>query len=261
MGSVGCGGGVPGGISPEGGSEAAWASWNRPRPTPLPGAVRISVGEVALESDPWQMGSPGAAALALQELISAGLLRRRDVHFVERRRFAAAAERERQGLPAPPGAPPVGTSPSAEIVLQGAWTRLPQLGEFFEGRLVETASGKLLRGFRIAIPSGTDPVALGRTVVGRILEFLEETNRLPSWDDPLASSAPRELRPSGIDPRAVGPFLEGVLAEDRYDWEGAFRGYQGALREGGPEFFEAETALTRAARLRAGGSLGVGDHG
>lgn len=256
---VGCRGAGPGGLPPRGGPETKWSAWNRPRPDPLPGAVRISVGEIAMDGDPWRLGSPGAAALALQELVSAGLLRRRDVHFVERRRFMAAVERERQGLPAPPGAPPVGTSPGAEMVLQGTWTRLAPAGEFFEGRLVETASGRLLRGFRIPIPPGTDPVALGRTVVGRILEFLDETDRRPPWEDPVASAALRELRPSGVPLRAVARFLEGTLAEDRYDWEGAFQGYYGALQEGGPEFFEAETALTRAARLRAGGSLGVGD--
>jgi hypothetical protein len=50
--------------------------------------------------------------------------------------------------------------------------------------------------------------------------------------------------------------MAGLEAEERWDWEGARRGYQAALAAA-PGFLEAEAALARAARLRNGGTLGA----
>ena len=75
------------------------------RVAPMTGAVRISVGEIVLiDQDPWGLDATVGSAMGLSELVAAGLLRRPDVHFVEQRRFAAAAEAERR-REHPPGAP------------------------------------------------------------------------------------------------------------------------------------------------------------
>src|SRR4051812_24093995 len=123
-------------------SDAVWQALLRPRPTARPGARRVSVGTITLSGDrPWELDAAGPAAIGLQELITADLLRREDVVLVERRRFAAAAERERRGQPAPAGAPRVGTSPGAELILTGTMT--PVLGDsaYLALRLVEAESG------------------------------------------------------------------------------------------------------------------------
>jgi hypothetical protein len=100
-------------------SESVWASLNRPRPAPLPGAVRVTVSNLLLLHQPWSLQGPITPAIGMEELVAAGLLRRSDVEFVERRRFSAAAERERRGQPTPRGAPRVGVSPGAELILTG----------------------------------------------------------------------------------------------------------------------------------------------
>ena len=90
---------------PPGTAEAEWRVLATPRVAPMTGAVRISVGEIVLiDQDPWGLDATVGSAMGLSELVAAGLLRRPDVHFVEQRRFAAAAEAEHRGEH-PPGAP------------------------------------------------------------------------------------------------------------------------------------------------------------
>ena len=94
--------------------ENVWESLHQPRPEPLQGAAAVSVSEILLLGDPWELHAPIPTSIGIQELVGAELLRRRDVNYVERRRFAAAAERERRGERRPPGAPPSRAGPGSE---------------------------------------------------------------------------------------------------------------------------------------------------
>lgn len=242
-----------------GGADASWESLLRPRPTARPGAARVAVGDIRLTDErPWELGTAATVSIGVQELVSADLLRREDVRFVERRRFAAAAERERRGLPAPAGAPPVGTSAGAELVLTGTMT--PALGDsaYLALRLVDAATGSARAGWRVGIPPGGDPTAVARRTTGSLLAVLDSLRARPAWTDPLADAAPRAWRASGVPLPAVQSFFAGVAAEDAYDWEGARRAYQRARALGGAGFFEADVALARVARMHAGGTLGDG---
>lgn len=265
------------------GDEAVWASLERERPSPLPGAPRIAVSEIVplgeeLGRDlPDVSDSPATASggssrasapgstrasltVGLQELVSLGLIRRRDVRFVERRRFGPAAEAERRGAARPPGAPPVGTSPGAEMVLAGTWSPVGPDSAYLDLRLADARTGRVIASWRTATPRSADATALARTAVGGLLAELDAAGRKPDWDDPLASSdvpvAPASYENTEIGPGATAAFLRGLAAEDRYDWESARIGYRRALRDADGRFFEAEEALSRAARLRAGGTLG-----
>ncbi|NIP57032.1 MAG: hypothetical protein GWM92_17035 [Gemmatimonadetes bacterium] len=260
----GCAGsaGGPGaetGLAPD----RVWDGLRRPRPEPLPGAVRVAVSDLhLLGRGRWsEEGAAVSAGVGLQELVSAGLLRRRDVHFVERRRFARAAERERRGLPRPEGAPPVGRSPGAELVLTGTWVPAGPGGGLLDLRLVEERTGEVLEAWRTPTPATADLVSLARVATGGLVAALESRGRLPAWEDPLDGDdidpAPRAYADAGIPAEAVRAFLQGIAAEDAYRWEGARRGYGRALRVGGEAFYEPEVALARTARLRAGGTLGA----
>lgn len=259
--ALACAGGAapaaPAGPAPA--SAAEWQAIFRPRPTPLAGAPRIALGELTLADEkPWaELGAGVPAALAVSELIAADLLRREDVQFVERRRFAEAAERERRGLPRPPGAPPIGASPGFELLLVGSQT--PALfgdSALFNLRLVDAQTGTVRAGWRAGIPRGGDPTSLARRITGSLLATLDSLGSLPRWNDPVPSAAPRTWTASGVAIGAVEAFARGVAAEDAYDWEGARRAYQRASQLGGGAFFEPEVALARVARLRAGGTLG-----
>jgi hypothetical protein len=239
------------------GSDAVWQALLRPRPTPRPGAPRVAIGQIVLgEERPWAIEAPIPAAVGLQELLAAGLLRREDVQFIERRRFADAAERERRGVARPAGAPPVGTSAGAELVLTG--TMSPVLGDsaYLDLRLVEAATSGYRAAWRVGVPRGGDPAALARRIAGSMVAVLDSLRALPAWSDPLASAAPRRWSASGVPLPAVESFFRGIAAEDVFDWEGARRAYQRAKDLGGAGFFEADAALARVARLRAGGTLG-----
>lgn len=240
--------------------EQVWESLYQPRPEALNGATRVTVSEILLLANPWGIHGPIPAELGVQELLSANLLRRRDVHFVERRRFAQAAEGERRGEGRPRGAPPVGTSPGPELALAGSWAPTGPDSAYLDVRLVDPETGRVAVTFRRSTPRDADPVALARQAAAGLLASLGEMGRLPAWDDPISSSAPEAYQPSGIPLSAAAAFFAGVASEDAYDWEEARIAYQEALELGGSEFFEARVALARIARLRAGGSLGAGDH-
>ncbi len=131
-------GGAPAPAALRPASEAEWQALLRARPAARPGSPRISIGTINLSDErPWSLDATIPVAVGFQELVGAGLLRREDVQFVERRRFAEAAERERRGLPRPAGAPPVGSSPGVEMILTG--TLSPMLGDsaYLDLRLVE----------------------------------------------------------------------------------------------------------------------------
>jgi hypothetical protein len=216
------------------------------------------VSEILLLGDPWKLDSPMPVSLGIQEMVSSGLLRRRDVIFVERRRFFAASEKERLGQSRPRGAPPVGVSPGAELILAGSWSPASRDSAYLDFRLTEAETGEVVETFRRATPLDCDPTALARTITAGLLESLHGLGRLPTWTDPFPQGAPEAFRPSGIPDGAVQAFFAGVAAEDRYNWEEARAAYQSALDQGGQGFVEAGTALARTARLRAGGSLGAG---
>ena len=60
--------------------DAAWQVLARPRVPQLTGAVRISVGEIALlDENPWGLDPPVPSSVGISELVATGLLRRRDV--------------------------------------------------------------------------------------------------------------------------------------------------------------------------------------
>jgi hypothetical protein len=253
-----CAGGPPPSSSVPVASETQWQALERPRVERLAEAPRVTVAEMILFEYAWVRDGDVSASLGLQELISAGLLRRADVDFVERRRFAEAVERRRQGLPRRRNAPPIGTSPGAEFILTGSWIPAGDSAAL-DLRLVEAESGGVARSWRTLTPRQADPTSLARLVVGSTIERLRELGRLPAWTDPRAADvapAPVTYVASLVSLEAAVAFVAGVAAEERYDWEAARRGYQFALETAGPTFLEADEALARVARLRAGGTLG-----
>lgn len=252
-------GGASTAASPGATPEGVWSSLNRPRPAPLPGAVRITVSNLLLLHRPWSLQGPVTPAIAMEELVASGLLRRSDVEFVERRRFSLAAERERRGQPAPRGAPSVGVSPGAEFILTGTWAASGPDSAALDLRLTDAETGDVVTAWRTMTPTTADPVSVARSINGGLLRALDEMGRLPAWTDPDPGSAPSAHQPTSITMTAVTSFLEGVAAEDAYRWEEARWAYQAALDIGGRGFFEPDVALARVARIRAGGTLGAGD--
>lgn len=254
-GPSGAGTAAPGGTP--GATDAEWRALAKPRPTPLEGAPRVAVGDVSIQGDAsWTLPQGLEAGLAVQELVAAGLLRREDVHFVERRRFEAAVDAERRGAPRPAGAPAAGISPGAEFVVSASWAPVVSSGPL-DVRILDAATGEVLLARRGSAPRGADAASVARTVVAQLLAALDELGRRPVWSDPIPDAAPAQYRPSGIPSQALESFLRGLAAEERWNWDGARRGYQGALSGGGDGFVEAVAALARAARLRNGGTLGA----
>lgn len=257
-----CGGSAPSAgraaPAPERASDAEWRALATPRPAPLPGAARVSVGEIEINgSVPWSTPAGLEPPLALQELVAAGLLRRQDVHYVERRRFAEAAEAERLGRPRPAGAPAAGVSPGAEFVVRAVWS--PVLGT---GRLdvhvLDAATGSVVTTHSATVPADADAASVARTVVAGVLAALDDEGRRPAWSDPSPSAAPMTYQPAGMSASALQAFFTGLAAEERWNWEGARVAYQAAAALGGAGFVEATAALARTARLRNGGTLGGG---
>jgi hypothetical protein len=207
-------------------------------------------GEVA-----WTLPRGVTPHLAVEELAAAGLLRRQDVRFVERRRFAEAAEAERQGRQRPPGAPAAGVAPRLDFLAMAVWSPLMGSG-YLDIRLTDPATGAVVATGRTETPPDADATSLARAVVAGVLAALDEVGRRPAWTDPVAAAAPATYRAAGVPSAAVEAFLRGLAAEERWNWEGARVGYQAAVAQGGTGFVEAEAALARAARLRNGGTLG-----
>jgi len=264
LGAGGCGGPPPPAVPAP--SELASASWEelaRPRPEPLEDAPRISVAafEVAVPDRGSDLPGDLGIETALQEMISVGLLRRRDVEFVERRRFIRAVRQVQQGRARPEGAPPVGRTPGAELVLEGRWEPARPDSVVLELRLTDARTGEERRAWRTAAPARADLPSLARAATGGLLRALSALDRLPEWDDPLEArgieAAPPRYRDAAVPAGAMDAFLRGLEAEDRYAWQRARRDYLEAIEEGEPPvFFEAREALARTARLRTGGTLG-----
>jgi hypothetical protein len=259
--AAGCagGGGAAGPAAPAlRASDAEWASLAAPRPEPLAGAARVAVGEIRVLGTPSWSTAPVESTLGMSELVAAGLLRRRDVQHVERRRFAAAAEAERTGAARPEGAPPAGTSPGAQYVVSATWASVGLDSAFVDLRLSDAQSGAVVATWRGATAPDGDPVAIARRVVAGTLAALDQLGARPAWEDPEGAAAPAAYRASGVSAAAVSSFFQGLAAEDAWSWERARTAYQAALSAGGPSFVEAAAALARTARLRNGGTLGAG---
>jgi hypothetical protein len=218
------------------------------------GAARLSLAGVELLGQPRWPVARVTPQLALEELVGAGLLRRSDVRFVERRRFAAAVDAERAGRTRPAGAPAAGVSESAELLATVVWIPLPTGGSSIEVRLAEAARGAVVGSRRTALPADADLVSTARVAVGTIMATLGELGRRPTWSDPATEAAPPEFARAGVPASALESFLAGLAAEEAWRWEIARTSYQAATRSVG--FFEAEAALARTARLRLGGTLG-----
>jgi len=242
------------GASPEStASESMWRSLATPRPEPLPGAARVSIGAVQLLGElTWDPAIEVSQELAVAELVAAGLLRRRDVQVVERRRFGAAVAAERSGQRRPPGAPPAGISPGADFIATAVWVQLTPGQSSVELRLA-ARSGAMEGSPPLFLGSEDHPVPIARAIVTALLEALADLGRLPAWEDPL-TGADGTTTSSRVADATLQSFLSGLAAEESWDWEGARRGYQAAM--GDQAFFEATAALARAARLRLGGTLG-----
>ena len=235
--------------------ESVWRTLADPRPSALDGAVRVSVGQVELpESLSWGLGSSVSPALGFSDLVATGLLRRADIQFVERRRFGAAAELARRGA-LPSGSPQPGVSPGPEFILSVTWSSFGMADAYLDMRLANSETGVIEKSWREVTPSNAGPVGLARVVVGSLVEALAGMGRAPVWSDPVANAAPAEFRSAGVSGPGIVAYLEGLAAEERWDWEGARRGYQSALASDGG-LFEAGVALPRTARLRLGGTLG-----
>jgi hypothetical protein len=220
----------------------------------LPGAVRVSVAEVQLTGEvEWAAGTPVPPALAVEELVAAGLLRRGDVRFVERRRVAAAAAAERAGVARPRNAPAAGVSPGAELVATATVVSLPGARGSIELRLADARTGAVRATSREPLTEAAGPVPLARSIVRGLLAALEDLDRLPPWEDPSAT-ADGISDGDHVSEEALRNFLRGLAAEESWDWEAARVGYQAAARDSG--FHEASAALARTARLRLGGTLG-----
>jgi hypothetical protein len=256
-----CGGGTartpsPATVAPSPAPEAEWQALATPRPAPLPGAPRIALAMVEVNAPTGSLAPLATPGLGLSELVTAGLLRRQDVSFVERRRFAVAAEAERQGRPRAPGAPPAGVSSGADLILGATWSSLGSVARL-DVTLVDAATGAVVGKRALTTPGTADPTAVARSVVGSALAVLDDLGRRPAWNDPEPGLAPASYRPSGVPAAAVDAFMRGLAAEDLWKWDAARVGYQAALEAGGAGFPEARVALARAARLRLGGTLGA----
>ena len=251
--ATGCGGAAANGGGAGTASPEEWRALREPRPEPLPGAVRLTVSPVRFAgSFPWPDAVRVGPEIGVSELVAANLLRRRDVHFVERRRFDAAATAERRGDPAPPNRPPAGVSTSAELELVVTWLPSTPGDANLEIRLSRLQTGDVDATTRVVVDRNADPVTVARSVVSATLDLLDEVGRLPEWD---AGAVGANVEPGDrVSTEALRHFLRGLAFEETWSWEGARRGYQQAL-VADPGFHEARSALARTARLRLGGTL------
>jgi len=236
-------------------TEAEWRALATARPAPLQRAARLSITGVELAEPLSSAGTRAVSAdLAVEELVATGLLRRQDVHFVERRRFAAAAAAERGRAARPPGAPPAGVSPGAELVATAVWLPLTSSRSTVEVRIADAVTGAIRATARVELAARPALLPLARGIVDAVREGLADLGRLPPWEDPIAEAG-GSTDGTDVSEDAVLAFLQGLAAEERWSWEEARRGYRAAAEASG--FYEAEAALARAARLRLGGTLGA----
>lgn len=246
---AGCGGGTAMSGS-DVATEGEWRALRQDRPAPLGFAPRVSVGSVEVVGTlEWPPGLV-TPALGISELVVTGLLARRDVDFVERRRFSVAARVEQQGT-RPPGQPAAGVSPGADYQVNAVFIRLGDTQSSVDVRLVHPASGEVAASTRQSLPANVDGVTLARGIVEGTLSALDRLGERPTGD--VAPPSANDPAGSGVSPEALQYFLRGLAAEERWQWEEARRGYQAAARAS--TFPEAAAALARTARLRLGGTI------
>lgn len=249
---VACGGGA-GFDTPAPATEAEWRALRTPAPTALPDAPSITVLDLTVVGSwPGDVPSNTSLSVGVSELVTAGLMRRADIDFVERRRFTPAAEAQRQGLRRPAMAPPPGVSRSVDYAVQATWVATTPDRSSAEVQLVDPATGVVVGGTRRALTGPIDAVRLSRSIVMAALELIDEETDRPAWEDPLRGEMNAD-GPSGVAEAAIANFFAGVAAEDLWRWEAARRGYQAAAAD--PAFHEAAVLLGRTARLRFGGTL------
>jgi hypothetical protein len=193
---------------------------------------------------------PNSTALGVGELVGARLLDRDDLLLLDRRRLSAAVERERQGLPRPPGAPPIGTPPGIEWLIGMTVAESPGDSVTLALRLTAVESGVHREAWQVVAPV-SNPVDLARRLGEGVLDLLAQEGLVPEAgsDDRLP------LGPVEHPEEAFRSFVLGVEAEDTFNWDAARAAYERASTLGGPGFPEPIHALARAARLRRGGSL------
>ncbi len=229
--------------------EAAWAALATPRPTPAAEAPRITVIDGVAAMARWT-GLGDEPGFALAELVAAGLLERTDLHFVERRRFGPAARAAQLGESPAADQPPIGSSPAPQWGVTVAFTRAGDAARA-DLTLTDFATSEVRDAWSFPLPAEADPVGVARVAIRSLAD------RLAALDDGDAPATWTETpwTESGVEPAAVAYLLRGVRAGDRWDWDAAGRDYRSALSAAQGDFPEAEAALRRAARLRAGGTL------
>lgn len=246
---AGCGG-AHGTIQSDAGpprSPVNWEAIRQVRPDPVTDAPTVTV-------PPFEGLLPEGMSVTLAELVMARFLHRRDLVMVDRRRYAAAVERLRRGLPADPSAPEPGLSPGADWILEAAASPTPGDDVTLTVRLTESATGRIAATRAVTSPSKSGWLGAAREAGDLLLDMLREAGRLPVDGQ---ETAPWALAgPVDSPEEAVRLFAEGVGAEDRWAWEEAGSAYEAAGQAGGAGFTEAAQALARVSRLRAGGTLG-----
>lgn len=233
-------------------TEAEWRALRTPAIEPLPGAPAVTVYEASLVGR-WPDPVPSGVSLGIgvSELVTAGLMRRRDVAFVERRRFTPAAEAERQGIRRAPGTPAAGVSPPLDFAIQSSWVDAGGGRSTAEVQLLDPGTGQVLAGTRVEFGAQLDPVTLARAIVRASLDLLDGETSRPAWTDP--APLPNVGEGSGVESAAIDALFSAVAAEDRWRWDAARRGFVAAAAD--PAFLEASILLGRTARLRLGGTL------
>lgn len=135
------------------------------------------------------------------------------------------------GGPSPSSSVPVASETQWGALERPRVERLAGDSAALDLRLVEAESGEIVRSWRTMTPRQADPTSLARLVVGSTIETLRELGRVPAWTDPRAAA---DVAPAPVT------YVASMVS----------------LETAGPTFLEADEALARVARLRAGGTLG-----